>query len=93
MNETTVIENEQTRDHTEKMLGLPVRFENGKIISSSSRKYYPEAKEYFVPGDISTSAFHIVLTLLTPNSELMIKDVSLNPTRTGFIEVLKTNGS
>jgi 3-phosphoshikimate 1-carboxyvinyltransferase len=91
--ETNVIENEQTRDHTEKMLGLPVRFENGKIISSSSIKYYPEALEYFVPGDISNSAFHIVLTLLTSNSELIIKNVSLNPTRTGFIEVLKQMGA
>jgi 3-phosphoshikimate 1-carboxyvinyltransferase len=91
--ETSVIENEQTRDHTEKMLGLPVRYENGKIISSSSRKYYPEAKEYFIPGDISSAAFHIVLTLLTPKSELMIKDVSLNPTRTGFIEILKQMGA
>jgi 3-phosphoshikimate 1-carboxyvinyltransferase len=91
--ETKVIEVEQTRNHTEKMLGLPVRSENGTIISSSSRKYYPEAKEYFVPGDISTSAFHIVLTLLTPNSELIIKNVSLNSTRTGFIEILKQMGA
>ena len=91
--ETVVIENEQTRNHTEKMLGLPVRFENEKIISSSSNKYYPEVKEYFVPGDISTSAFHIVLTLLAPNSELIIKNVSLNPTRTGFMEVLKQMGA
>ncbi len=91
--ETNVIENEQSRNHTEKMLGLPVRIENGKIISSSARKYYPDSKEYFVPGDISTSAFHIVLTLLTPNSELIIKNVSLNPTRTGFIEVLKQMGA
>lgn len=91
--ETNVIENEQTRNHTEKMLGLPVRFANGKIISSSSKKYYPEAKEYFVPGDISTSAFHIVLTLLTPNSELIVKNVSVNPSRTGFIEVLKMMGA
>ena len=91
--ETDVIENEQTRNHTEKMLGLPVRLENEKIISSSSNKYYPIAKEYFVPGDISTSAFHIVLTLLTSNSELIIKNVSLNPTRTGFIEVLKQMGA
>jgi 3-phosphoshikimate 1-carboxyvinyltransferase len=90
---TTVIENEQTRNHTEKMLGLPVRFENGKIISSSSNKYYPSAEEYFVPGDISTSAFHIILTLLTPNSELIIKNVSLNTTRTGFIDVLKKMGA
>ncbi len=45
------------------------------------------------PGDISSAAFHIVLTLLTPNSELIIKNVSLNPTRTGFIEVLKKMGA
>lgn len=90
---TTVIEKEQTRDHTEKMLGLPVKVTEGKIISSSSKKYYPEAKEYFVPGDISTSAFHIILTLLTPNSELIIKNVSLNTTRTGFIDVLKKMGA
>ncbi|RPI61170.1 MAG: 3-phosphoshikimate 1-carboxyvinyltransferase, partial [Ignavibacteriales bacterium] len=90
---TTVIEEEQTRDHTEKMLGLPVEVTEAKIISSSSKKYYPEAKEYFVPGDISTSAFHIVLTLLTPNSELIIKNISLNPTRTGFIDVLKKMGA
>jgi len=76
---TTVIEKEQTRDHTEKMLGLPVKVTEGKIISSSSKKYYPEAKEYFVPGDISTSAFHIILTLLTPNSELYHAQVKVKP--------------
>lgn len=91
--ETRVIETEQTRNHTEKMLGLPIKIENKKIISSSSKKCYPNANEYFIPGDISTSAFHIVLTLLTPNSELIIKNVSLNPTRTGFIEVLKQMGA
>lgn len=91
--ETIVIENDQTRNHTEIMLGLPVSFENRKIVSPSSKKYYPIAKEYFVPGDISTSAFHIVLTLLTPNSELIVNDVSLNPTRTGFLEVLKKMGA
>lgn len=91
--ETTVIEAEQTRDHTEKMLGLPVRVVNGKIISSSSKKYYPKANDYFVPGDISSAAFHIVLTLLSSNSELWIKNVSLNPTRTGFIEILKKMGA
>lgn len=91
--ETTVIEAEQTRDHTEKMLGLPVRVVNGKIISSSSKKYYPKANDYFVPGDISSAAFHIVLTLLSSDSELWIKNVSLNPTRTGFIEILKKMGA
>jgi len=92
-NETVVIENERTRNHTEQMLGLPIKNESGKIISSSSLKYYPDPYEYFIPGDISTSAFHIVLALLTPNSELRINNVSLNPTRTGFIEVLKQMGA
>jgi 3-phosphoshikimate 1-carboxyvinyltransferase len=91
--ETKVIEVEQTRNHTEKMLGLPVQLIDNKIYSSSNKKYYPQANEYFVPGDISSSAFHTVLTLLTPNSELVIKDVSLNPTRTGFFEVLKKMGA
>ena len=66
---------------------------DGKIISSSSKKYYPKTNDYFIPGDISSAAFYIVLTLLTPNSELMIKDVSLNPTRIGFIDVLKKMGA
>lgn len=92
-NETIVIENERTRNHTEQMLGLPVKNEISKIISVSSLKYYPNPSEYFIPGDISTSAFHIVLALLTPNSELRINNVSLNPTRTGFVEVLKKMGA
>ncbi len=91
--ETIVIEKDKTRNHTELMLGLPVKTENEKIVSSSSLKYYPASKEYFIPGDISTSAFHIVLTLLTNNSELKINNVSLNPTRTGFIELLKQMGA
>ncbi len=57
--ETSVIENNQTRNHTEKMLGLPVNVAENKIISSSCKKYYPAAKDYFIPGDISSAAFHI----------------------------------
>lgn len=91
--ETSVIEKEQTRNHTEKMLGLPVCIIDGKIISSSSGKFYPKPNDYFIPGDISSAAFHIVLTLLTPNSELFIKDVSLNPTRIGFINLLRDMGA
>jgi 3-phosphoshikimate 1-carboxyvinyltransferase len=91
--ETRVIESEATRNHTEKMLGLPIKAKGSKIISVSSKKYYPQYYEYFVPGDISSSAFMIVLTLLSKNSELIIKNVSLNKTRTGFIDVLKEMGA
>ena len=90
--DTVVVENFRTRNHTERMLGLPIKIIDENIISSSNKKYYPSANEYFIPGDISSAAFHIVLTLLTPNSELLLKDVSLNPTRIGFIEVLKKMG-
>lgn len=90
--ETSVIESEMTRNHTEKMLGLTVNYSDNLVISKSSRKFYPVSKEYFIPGDISTSAFHIVLAIIASNSELLIKKVSLNPTRTGFIEVLRQMG-
>ncbi|AFH49511.1 3-phosphoshikimate 1-carboxyvinyltransferase [Ignavibacterium album JCM 16511] len=86
---TKVIEKFITRDHTERMLGLPVIKSDNLIVISSSEKFYPTEKDYFIPGDVSSSAFFIVLALLSKNSELVIKDVSLNPTRTGFLDILK----
>jgi 3-phosphoshikimate 1-carboxyvinyltransferase len=90
---TSVIEKVQTRNHTEKMLGLKVEKTERGIISYSSREKYPIAKEFFIPSDISTAAFFVVLTLLSKNSSLLIKNVSLNETRTGYIEVLKQMGA
>lgn len=91
--ETSVIEKFPSRNHTEKMLGLKVIHKNGKIISFSSKKDYPLRKEYFVPSDISTAAFFIILTLVSKNSSLIIKNVSLNETRTGILKVLKKMGA
>lgn len=91
--DTTVIESTVTRDHTERLLGLNVKIEDDKIITTSSIQNFPINREYFIPGDISTAAFLIVLTLLTKNSELTIKNVSLNPTRTGLIKHLKEMGA
>ena len=90
--ETKVIEMIASRDHTERMLGLKVSYEGGKKIIQVSNKYYPVAGEYYVPGDISTAAFFLPLALLTPNSELLIKNVSLNETRSGIITILKAMG-
>lgn len=87
--ETKVIEKFITRDHTERMLGLPINKSQNFRIISSAEKYYPTAKEYFIPGDISSAAFFIVLALITKNSELIIRNVSLNPTRIGFIDLLR----
>lgn len=89
---TTVVETRQTRNHTENLLDLKVKLLNGKIISSVSKVNYPEPQEYFIPGDISSAMFFIVLTLVTKNSELVIKDICLNPTRIECLNLLKRMG-
>ena len=91
-NETKVIENIPSRDHTERMLGLKTSYDRGKKIVEVSKNDFPVADEYYVPGDISTAAFFMPLALLTPNSELFIKNVSLNETRCGVITILKAMG-
>ena len=89
---TSITEKIPSRDHTERMLGL-----KSKIISTGktafvSKENYPEPNDYFIPSDISTSAFFIVLTLLSKNSQLKVKNVSLNETRTGILKVLIAMG-
>ncbi len=91
--ETSVIEKLPSRDHTEKMLGLKTEQKGNEKISYVSKANYPVSKEYFVPSDISTASFFIVLALLSGNSVLRIKDASLNKTRTGVITVLKNMGA
>ncbi len=90
---TSIIEKEQSRDHTERMLNLNSKKTDIGIEIFSSKENYPEPAEYFVPSDLSTASFFIVLTLLTPNSELRIKNVSLNKTRTGVLNILKLMGA
>lgn len=90
--ETVVIEKKKSRNHTELMLNLKIEEESDKRKIYSSSKYFPNNAEYFVPSDISTAAFFIVLTLLLPNSKLCLKNISLNETRTGVISVLKKMG-
>lgn len=92
LQDTIVIENIPTRNHTELMLGLPIVVENNQKKIFSSKKYYPVAKEYFIPSDISSTSFFIVLALLVKNSNLIIRNVSLNESRTGIIQVLKKMG-
>lgn len=88
-----VIENLQSRDHTERMLNLPFAEINGIRFTNSSSAFIPEPDAYFVPGDISSAAFFVVAALLIPGSELLIKNVTLNPTRTGYITHLKKMGA
>ena len=85
---TTVVENRPSRNHTEKMLNLKTEVKDGKYYSYVSKENYPEPQEFFVPGDISTAVYFIILTLLSKDSELLIKDVSLNTSRTGILDIL-----
>jgi len=90
---TRVIEYRQTRDHTERMLGLNVEEHQLKSVISVSKSNYPVSQKYFVPGDFSNSAFFILLVLLTKNANLNIKNISLNPTRAGLLHLLREMGA
>ncbi|MGE5680287.1 MAG: 3-phosphoshikimate 1-carboxyvinyltransferase [Bacillota bacterium] len=90
--ETVVTESVPTRNHTENLLNLKVEKDQNFTRIYSSRSNYPVIGEYFVPSDISTAAFFIVLTLLAKNSQLTIRNIGLNESRTGLLEVLKLMG-
>jgi 3-phosphoshikimate 1-carboxyvinyltransferase len=90
---TTVIESVPTRDHTERMLGLPVKNYGGKKYISIDRSFRFLPVRMTIPGDPSTAAFFIVATLITPESEIVIKNFSLNPTRIAFLSVLERMGA
>ena len=91
--ESIISENRDTRNHTEVLLNLKIeKTLNGKSIFASKLNY-PEPFQLIIPSDISSAAFFIVLTLLSKNSELVIKNVSLNETRTGILKVLKEMGA
>lgn len=92
--ETRVTEPELSRNHTELML----REFGANIISEGSTSTItpnPDLKgrRICVPGDISSAAYFIAAGLLLPNSEIMIKNVGINPTRDGILRVCKNMGA
>ena len=92
--QTTVIEPAPSRDHTERMFrALGVEIEtNGNAITLNP----PEdlhAVDIAVPSDISSAAYFLVAGAIVPGSELTIKNVGVNPTRTGIIDVLRDMGA
>lgn len=72
-----------------KYLGANIETEQNKIIISSSELV---AKDIEIVGDISSAAFFIVAGLIVPNSEIIIKNVGINPTRTGILDVIQKMG-
>lgn len=87
---STIIEPSLSRNHSELMLeslGASVSCEDSTIIIKNNP--FLEATEIKVPGDISSAAYFLVAGLITPNSDIIIKNVGINPTRDGIIHVLK----
>jgi 3-phosphoshikimate 1-carboxyvinyltransferase len=90
---TTVREPAPSRDHTERMLpvfGAPV--ERGELTATVRGGTRLRAAEITVPGDASSAAFLVVAALVLPDSEVQLDGVLLSPTRTAFLEILRTMG-
>ena len=92
--ETTVIQPAETRDHTERMLAsFQVRTRHQGHAISIQGGQIPVACDFTVPGDISSAAFWLVAAAALPGSNLRIKAVGLNPTRTAILKVLSRMGA
>ncbi len=92
--ETRVHEPIPTRDYTERMLnslGWPVLFSAGSAWLSGG--YGLRGADIFIPGDFSSAAFFIVAASIVPDSELLLRDVGINPRRIALLTVLKAMGA
>ena len=91
--ETRITEPEATRDHTEIMLnylGADIRKEGDTIVVRPAAEL--TGRDITVPGDISSAAYFIAAALISKDSEVLIKNVGVNPTRTGIITAFKAMG-
>ena len=89
-----ITENHITRDHTEKMMlamNYPIISDRGSISIEPSGRF--DAIDFQIPGDFSSSVFLIVACLISKNSSITIKNVGINPTRIGFLEIAKRMGA
>jgi len=92
--ETLVREPRPTRDYTERMLaafGWPIHFEPGRARLSGGHRL--RATDIAVPADFSSAAFFIVAASIVPGSRLLLREVGLNPRRTGLLDVLRMMGA
>ena len=87
-------ENHVTRDHTERMMlamNYPIFSDRDSISIEPGGKF--DAINFQIPGDFSSSVFLIVACLISKNSSITIKNVGINPTRIGFLEIAKRMGA
>lgn len=91
---TTVTEPEKSRDHTERMLaafGANVDVKGNSVTVTGRPKL--TGRTVRVPGDISSAAFFLVAASIVPGSDLLVRNVGINPTRTGVLDVLTEMGA
>ena len=91
--QSIIIEKECTRNHTEDMLrqfGGDLSVDGKKITVQGPQKL--SGQTVVVPGDISSAAFWLVAGLIVPNSRVVLKNVGINETRTGIIDVIRAMG-
>ncbi|MDP8261089.1 MAG: 3-phosphoshikimate 1-carboxyvinyltransferase [Candidatus Kappaea frigidicola] len=87
---TSITEPFKSRDHTENMLkafGADIEIDGLKVTVNPIDKL--KARDIKIPADISSAAFFIIAALITENSEIMIKNVGVNKTRTGLLDILQ----
>lgn len=91
---TQILEPYKSRDHSERMLafmGGNVTVDGNNISIEGGQKL--KGREIFVPGDISSASFFIAGALIVNNSEILLRNIGVNPTRTGIIDVLQKMGA
>lgn len=91
--ETVIIEPVESRDHTERMLGLKKELTPDGFKIRISNNFQVKPMKYTVPGDISSAAFFLSAAAILPGSSVTAVGITLNPTRTGFLEILKKMGA
>lgn len=93
---TVLTETLPSRDHTERMLcefNANLITKNNQIFVTGNKALFTKATELYIPSDISSAAFFIVLGLVLKNSKLLIKNIGLNPSRTSLIRILNKMGA
>ncbi|WP_086427763.1 3-phosphoshikimate 1-carboxyvinyltransferase [Staphylococcus cornubiensis] len=92
---TTIHEIDVSRNHTETMFahyGIPVQTQGLTATLPGEGIHHIKPRDFDVPGDISSAAFLIVAALITPGSDITIRNVGINPTRDGIIEIVERMG-
>ena len=92
---TTLEEPQSSRDHTRELMikgfGGDAKVDSRSVTVAGGQKL--PAREVRIPGDISSAAFFLVAAAMVPGSEIMVRNVGVNPTRDGVIEILRRMGA